>query len=1157
MKKLICLLILIVSVKILYAQDKFQGDLSFKNVSQNDISVIVESETIPFEGNNWVTSPQNNRNTIIQNGNTYRRYSEPPSAFSYDEWQIAKHEFSVNNINQYDLVHCSQNVNTNGLKTYGFAKYLITISYQNNITHKFYFNTLDSKYTSEVNGITYGNDFYIKFFGADQQIDFYGAFGHRYIDPYNSNNPIPEMKVWELIYNTSEPLGTDFYVHSTPFGYCYKQTQDYLDSYRTEVLVGPHVILDAVYPYSVVTKFGYNTMLGQTSGYDFYYTPPIPANQNDQGNTYVTPSIFVTPNQYGSAAGTNFIAEAGNIFDLRENKKFWISSEDIAPDIGITGDALTFKKNSHLILGANAKIQTCRMGKFIDEGSIKEFNSGNILRAWGSTQNNWSYLSEIQFTGNNETHIINNGARVEIDAYATLTVGNNTTLIFDGQNTCLQLKSGSHINLGTNASLVFQNGAYLDATNITFACQNSGNYWGGINLLNAGSMTVSDCTFSDCQTPIRIINDALHGNYSKVFQNNTFTLTGNVSDRAIYAENIFSLNAHNNTFNLGTSSIGIFIKNSGNTTGTELGGNSNNININYNAFNYGTISLIMANYASSLPDFMVDGNTFNNNSYINILGRMMGGNIINNVSNNNNTTRSLHFTQSNPNIYNNTFYASNNILVGSESSINLTSTKTQNGLVWYGGRNNMTASSLDNLNYNYGFANLDNGENVFIKNSGSAYHLYGVIDLSQNPYYVRNNCFNANNPPSSLLWDKNNNPINPISQGSTFNCNSTSNGIGWLVRDIGFEQYDSVLITALPPGEQLTPEEILYSQAINSRNTEDYYNAISDYKSFINLYPSSSNIISSLYDLYSCYERGDTITEQSNKDIFYGNLITFLNDKISSQNYDAEFNHVAYNLTLSCYAKMTEYNTALDGYEFISLFHPNPEVRLLASWDYEEIEAILNSGGGLSSKYEKMTTEDFYKNRIARMKALISKDPIKDKVKKSYDKLSKKRDDFTKKSLEKLTKSYAEIKMQQLKSEDNKLINKAVSNLRSLRGLKKEEKEKRQLEDLLLSTGIKPNEQKSRIGSENNIPMTFELSQNYPNPFNPVTNIKYQIPKDIMVSVKVYDMLGRELKTLVNEFKKAGSYLVSFNGGEFASGVYFYRIQAGNFVQVKRMVLIK
>jgi hypothetical protein len=93
--------------------------------------------------------------------------------------------------------------------------------------------------------------------------------------------------------------------------------------------------------------------------------------------------------------------------------------------------------------------------------------------------------------------------------------------------------------------------------------------------------------------------------------------------------------------------------------------------------------------------------------------------------------------------------------------------------------------------------------------------------------------------------------------------------------------------------------------------------------------------------------------------------------------------------------------------------------------------------------------------------------------------------------------------------------------------------------------------------NNSNLPNSFNLYQNYPNPFNPETNIQYDLPKDVFVSIKIYDLLGREIKTLVNEFKNAGSYIVSFNGSEFASGIYFYKIKAENFVQVKRMVLIK
>lgn len=91
--------------------------------------------------------------------------------------------------------------------------------------------------------------------------------------------------------------------------------------------------------------------------------------------------------------------------------------------------------------------------------------------------------------------------------------------------------------------------------------------------------------------------------------------------------------------------------------------------------------------------------------------------------------------------------------------------------------------------------------------------------------------------------------------------------------------------------------------------------------------------------------------------------------------------------------------------------------------------------------------------------------------------------------------------------------------------------------------------------SEN--PVVFDLAQNYPNPFNPTTTIKYAVPEDAVVKIAVYDLSGKEVAVLVNEFKKAGFYTVLFNASNLPSGVYFYRMQAGNFSQTKQMILIK
>jgi Secretion system C-terminal sorting domain len=91
----------------------------------------------------------------------------------------------------------------------------------------------------------------------------------------------------------------------------------------------------------------------------------------------------------------------------------------------------------------------------------------------------------------------------------------------------------------------------------------------------------------------------------------------------------------------------------------------------------------------------------------------------------------------------------------------------------------------------------------------------------------------------------------------------------------------------------------------------------------------------------------------------------------------------------------------------------------------------------------------------------------------------------------------------------------------------------------------------------NSIPKSYELAQNYPNPFNPSTNIKYSLPTESKVILKIYDLLGKEVTELVNSVQAAGVHIVNFNATKLTSGIYFYTISAGNFRQVKKMILLK
>jgi len=92
---------------------------------------------------------------------------------------------------------------------------------------------------------------------------------------------------------------------------------------------------------------------------------------------------------------------------------------------------------------------------------------------------------------------------------------------------------------------------------------------------------------------------------------------------------------------------------------------------------------------------------------------------------------------------------------------------------------------------------------------------------------------------------------------------------------------------------------------------------------------------------------------------------------------------------------------------------------------------------------------------------------------------------------------------------------------------------------------------------EENIPLEYGLEQNYPNPFNPNTTISFSIPERANVNLKVYDILGNELVTLINEETEAGSYNISFNSNGLSTGVYFYQLVSSDFVETKKMLLIK
>ena len=239
---------------------------------------------------------------------------------------------------------------------------------------------------------------------------------------------------------------------------------------------------------------------------------------------------------------------------------------------------------------------------------------------------------------------------------------------------------------------------------------------------------------------------------------------------------------------------------------------------------------------------------------------------------------------------------------------------------------------------------------------------------------------------------------------------------------------------------------------------------------------------------------------------------------------------------------------------------------LLASWDYAAT-SLLNSQGGsgggaiASSKYDYELRE----------KGVISyiDDPsdVYDSRKFSTDDRKTLNENLTRTFSSQVNKQAREIKSLEVKLTKNEASNSEKMKYQEMRALKEVVKA-RTPENVAMHVSL-ISDDLSRImkstGSEvsdkyeaNILPTEFALHQNYPNPFNPATKISFDLPQDSRVNLVVYDLLGREVKRLVNnELKVAGRYTYDFNGSSLASGVYFYRLDTEGFTNTKRMLLIK
>jgi len=380
--------------------------------------------------------------------------------------------------------------------------------------------------------------------------------------------------------------------------------------------------------------------------------------------------------------------------------------------------------------------------------------------------------------------------------------------------------------------------------------------------------------------------------------------------------------------------------------------------------------------------------------------------------------------------------------------------------------------------------------------------------------------------------------------------------------------------------EITSSSKVLYDSICIQMRFQHYINTKNLCYELINNFPDSIESISSLSKLYLSVLRADTSSQAfSTLKTFYENLI--LNHPsdtalIMSSNY----------LVQKCKVRLGQYESAMNGFEQIINQNPYSYEGLLASWDYAAtslLDSLYGSGGGANNLELGMSDLEFEKHKdgelnlkkfqISNSKSQILDDDPKDK----YDKKAFTKED-RKVIKENVFNSYNTSREKEV--EIIKTLETKVAEGKATKDEKNELKTKKVLSEIVkakkpvdIAEHIKIVNDNIHVlfgsasGSTNEndikniIPTEYYLSQNYPNPFNPVTKISFDLPNDVKVKLVVYDLLGREIKSIVNNVLTTGKYTFEFDGSNLASGVYFYRLAAtggaGDFTAVKRMVLVK
>ena len=722
--------------------------------------------------------------------------------------------------------------------------------------------------------------------------------------------------------------------------------------------------------------------------------------------------------------------------------------------------------------------------------------------------------------------------------------------------------NGYDLTISPNTTITFSNDAGIEMNGGSFEC--------GVYSTEDNMVTFNG---TDSSKGLILSNCSSVG----IYNTNINDLKNDSSETAVFISNTYDINMKGCVFDAEANSGGI------NISFTIDPPDTLSLNISECDFLMGSSGCDAVSISSSgspSSAVLLDWCTFttsNDSSNALRLINVTGGAVKNSTFVNFNTTISSLCSAFD--LYNNKILGKTNstglqCLSGSSVSLGPNSGMYLGGYNYF--RNYGTTSS--NIRTDDSFFDIDCGNNEFdIDETDYSKHLTGTMISDDEPAYVYayKNCFHEDSITNieaihDVIWSGTNSNVNFLFE--PYFCDLIPPQDFVVFEAYGFP--DTVYYKSggegggFNPNKTINAEENTYKSLKDTVNINlrkrNYQTVETNSKLILTQYPDSLESIGMVQKLYMASLNLDSTR--------IGITKTFLENLISNNTQNPSLIKRAFYFIQKCKVKLGQFQSALEGFQYIMTQNPYTYEGLVASWDYAATYLLMGTGGSIQGDNEQSledltTPTDTLLSRMSKRDINSAKNTNtnEETTKIFYEKIKITTKDDRSKQEEKV--KTLEKKLESSKSTPEK--NEAARELAVMKQIKEAVKIKKPKtvinhvqimnDDIKKVFGVGKKSSKESMNSL--IPQTYQLYQNYPNPFNPTTKIAFDLPKDAKVKLVIYDILGREMKTLVNnEFRSAGKYITEFNGSNMASGVYFARIlvnEGKDFIAVKKLVLLK